>query len=437
MGKRRGAAIRAKKRADAAALELADAQIEHKELARFEAKPDDELFVIDTIAPKPSKTALIKANDQKARGVKLSQVKQSKRNRISEKDERQVKKLMEIHSKEKIMELAKGDTVRQQKRKKAKRVAGTSSTDFDLWGTKEETVIRPVSNTGVAPAAGTAPIQFQTVLKSSLRKDIQQPAVLSKRLQKDRRIVGKRKPLSIRVEKAQPGQSYRPDEEQHQDVIGEALSIELKRKEALEAKQKPVGGGGLSEETLALMVGSSDDESSDEDEDSEVEVDTNQVVKKRQEKLTRAQRNKRKRVKAQEVNRKERKRAKKLLDSIQDVRSIAKNLRKEDAEKYERRKEIHSLKEEEKNEPSGKDVFEKLANLDPLHTPSLPVALSSELKDGSLRTVKPKGNLLTDRMESLISRNMANRRNIKKKNLVQGKKRKLKSSQKLTEYMLD
>ena len=337
------------------------------------------------------------------------------------------------------MELAKGDQVRRQKRKKAKRVAETSCTDFDLWDTNKDTIIKPISNTGVAPAAGTAPVQFQTVLKSSLRKDIQQPAVFSKRQQKDRRIVEKSKPLSVRVEKAQPGQSYRPDEEQHQDVIGEALSIELKRKEAIEAKKKPVGGGGLSEQTLALMVGSSDDESSDDDEEeegSEAEVNTNQVVKKRKDKLTRAQRNKKKRVRAQEVALQDKKRAKRLLDSIQDVRSVAKKLRKQDADKYERRKEIHSLKEEERKKPSGKDVFEKLANLDPLHAPSLPVALSSELKDGTLRTVKPKGNLLTDRMESLISRNMANRRNVTKKNLILGKKRKLKSSQKLTEFML-
>ena len=438
MGKKRGAAIRAKKRADAAAQELADARIDRSELARFESKPDDELFVIDKVAPQPSKTALLKAEGRKARELKLEKVKQSKRDRVSEKDERQVRKLMEVHSKEKIIELAIGDKVRRQTRKKARRVPGTACTDFDLWKSNEDTIIQPKINTGVAPAAGTAPVQFEVVSKSSLRRDIQQPATLSKRLQKDRQIVKKNKPQSLQVEKAQPGQSYRPDKEQHQDVIGEALSIELKRKEAVEEKNKPVGGGGMSEKTLELIVGSSDDESSDDEGDiSDTDLNKNIVVKKRQEKLTRAQRNKKKRMKAQEVTLQEKKRAKKFLDSIQDVRSVAKKLRKEDAEKCESRKEIQTLKDEKKNQIIGKEVFEQLANLDPLNAPSLPVALSSELKNGTLRTVKPKGNLLTDRMESMISRNMANRKNVTKKNLVQGKKRKLKSSQKLTEFMLD
>ena len=59
----------------------------------------------------------------------------------------------------------------------------------------------------------------------------------------------------------------------------------------------------------------------------------------------------------------------------------------------------------------------------------MPFALTEELKEtggGRLRTVRPKGSLLKDRMESLGARGLANRRTLQKKNVVQGKRRKMK-----------
>ena len=190
---------------------------------------------------------------------------------------------------------------------------------------------------------GTAPLRFHSVTKHSLRKDVQQPAKLSKRQLDARRRAESSARNSIKVEPAQPGQSYRPDEEQHQDVIGEALSIELRRKEALDYRNAPVGGGKMSEETLALLVGSSDEESSD-DEDDDVEM-TN-VRHKRKEKLTRAQRNKQKRVKAEAFLLQEKRSKKKHLSQFDYSKTVHKELRKESTAQIARREEINALKAE-------------------------------------------------------------------------------------------
>jgi nucleolar protein 53 len=435
MGKRRRAAIKAKKRADEAASKLLDQTIDNQESARYEAKEDNELFVLDSAAD-PSVAIVSKKQKRKQEQQKKSSLdlKQSKKNRISEKDERQIRKILDRHSASVVMSLARGNKERLQQRKRTKRTAGIAKANFDLWGEEGSTSgkgtggtkLMPVK-TGVAAAGGTAPIVFQAVSKTSLRKDVQQPAILSNKQRKMRQKLKAKARQSISVELAQPGQSYRPDEEQHQDVIGEALSIELRRKEALDYAKAPIGGGQMSERTLSLLVGSSDEESSDDEDDDDTEMISANKAIKREEKLTRAQRNKQKRVKALETELQARKRAKKLLHELHETGHISKQIKKKEAERILQKEEIKAIKEEERSKPIGINVLEKLSQLDPIHAPSMPVALTEELKGGSLRTVKPKGSLLTDRMESLVSRKMANRKALVKKKVVQGKRRKMKS----------
>ena len=67
-----------------------------------------------------------------------------------------------------------------------------------------------------------------------------------------------------------------------------------------------------------------------------------------------------------------------------------------------------------------------MANEIPIDAPTYPVALTSELKSGSLRTIKPKGSLVTDRMASFQDRDMAAKKQTKRKRRAQGKRRKLK-----------
>ena len=459
MGKKRGAVIRAKKRADEAAEELLNQTIENKESAQYEAKSNEELFTIDKTADvatalasqKTKKRSLRESSSSSTSSTSTLTLKQGKKNRISEMDERKIHEMLKKHSKEAIIDLANANEERMKQRKRMKRTAGTAKANFDLWGDGDNhnnknsgstnkrqpsgkvngggTKIIPVK-VGIASAAGTAPIIFKEVSKASLRKDIQQPAAISnkelKRKEREKEMARK----TVQIELAQPGQSYRPDEEQHQDVIGEALGIELRRKEAEEYKSAPIGGGRMNQRTLSLLIHSSDEESSDDDGDEEDNDDENMksraVSLKRKEKLTRAQRNKQKRVRAMQVELEERKKAKQFLHTFQDAKKISKEIKKKEAEHIARKQEINALKEEKLSKPLGVNIIDQISKLDPINAPSLPVALTDELKDGSLRTIKPKGSLLTDRVESMISRKMAHRKTLEKKRIVNGKRRNMK-----------
>ena len=437
MAKKRGAALRAKKRGDEAAEELIEKTIETEEVSKFEAKADEDLFMIDTRPDAAAAMSLAtkKRKPSESRTASLN-VAQTKKNRISEIDSRQIRKMMNTHSSEQVVSIAAATEVRTKQARRSRRNPGTANAAFDLWDdvapANEETKMVVVTS-GVRGHAGTAPLSFQAVAKSLLRKDIQQPAKMSKKRLKVRSQLKKTAQSSIRVEPAQPGQSYRPDEEQHQDAIGEALSIELRRKEALDYKNTPIGGGKMSEQTLALLIHTDDEESSDEEGD---EGETINTRHKRKEKLTKAQRNKQKRVKALEVELKERRLKKKLLHQFDESKKVSKEVRKTEAAKVARRDELNALKAEKMAKPLGVNYLGKLSELDPINAPSLPVALSSELQGGSLRTVKPKGSLLTDRMESMISRKMANRKAAHKKTVVHGKKRKNMKGGKGREYLL-
>jgi len=67
-----------------------------------------------------------------------------------------------------------------------------------------------------------------------------------------------------------------PYSEHHQDLIGEALAVELKREDAIKETRRSLKE--MSEETLAVLVGSDDDEDDDEegsDDDGEGDDDVN------------------------------------------------------------------------------------------------------------------------------------------------------------------
>ena len=59
---------------------------------------------------------------------------------------------------------------------------------------------------------------------------------------------------------------------------------------------------------------------------------------------------------------------------------------------------------------AGKDVELCAAQQDPVHAPTLPVALPAELLGRSLRTLKPKGSLAADRALSMAVRGQIQKR---------------------------
>ena len=94
------------------------------------------------------------------------------------------------------------------------------------------------------------------------------------------------------------------------------------RQDAQDYLEEPLSKG-MSEETRAFLTV----DSSSEEEDSEPEDATAAITPpiKRKEKLPRAQRNRQKRIRAQQVEEEKRKRAKKLMKSYGEAKTVAKN----------------------------------------------------------------------------------------------------------------
>jgi len=440
MGKRgkQGAKLRAKKRADAVGLEIVAQVAEDVDLqtVALTKKSNEDLFVIDTVGNDGS------FKNKKKRILSEEEKRKNKKHRVSEKDERQIKKLLACHGKEGVVGLNDKHQARLNQKKKARRMIGTAKTTFDLWDqvdaphNNNQTPQTVLKLSGSASAGGIAPSYITTVSKQSLRKDVQQPAAISNKVRKSRNAAKKTARSTLAVEVAQPGQSYLPDIEQHQDTIGEALNIELRRNEILDYNKTPISNNGLSEETLKIMVGSSDEDSDDDDDDDDDAMDTATTVRKKKEKMTRAQRNKQSRVREEQRQLSARKKRKKFLNSLAEARSLEKKIKKQDTANQNKRETIKTLKEEERAKPLGINVFSNRSNADPLYVPALPVALTEDIqKDSALRTVKPKGSLLTDRVQSMMARNMIYGKTKAKKAAILGKRRKMKSG-KHREYIL-
>ena len=251
MGKKskQGSALRTKQRTDLAARETQ--QVEAAEIAsgRPSSRSDSELFVLDTDARnvghlQPPK----KKRKYDANGNRLP------KNRVSEKDGRKAKALLEAHGDAGVLALAEEGRVRMEKRGRARRLAGRARAEFDLWdedasdprATKSRIAVRAVTSGPAAPG-GTSNVSVDLRLRTPGDGTI--PAVPanppSNKLLKARDSGVRSARPSVAVDVAAPGQSYRPDPEAHQDALGRAVHIELKRKEDEEYKKAPVGGGGV------------------------------------------------------------------------------------------------------------------------------------------------------------------------------------------------
>jgi nucleolar protein 53 len=404
--KKTGAALRAKKRIQEATHELQEQQAAQAETAHVVNKPNEELFVLDTTA------ALV------VPGLAADKKKGKGRKGLSRVDTGKINALLEKHDAKELQQIVKNNKARADRAKKRQKVIGNINANFDLWGgdsaltttqkKKQKTMSTTAPGIGTS-MAGTAPPAHVTLNKN-------QPAMPHQK---------KNKMLALQV--AHSGQSYHPDTLQHEDVLGEALAVELRRTQVENYKNAPLSSG-MSAKTKSLLLG--DGDSSSEDEDGDEMVDEDELVsKKKVEKLTKAQRNKQKRHRALEMEIADRKKQKKLLNSVQNLKKWKKELTKEEQEQKERQQVLAQLKKDSER-TLGHNVWERKSSKRfdaPLHVPTLPVALRGELQS-SLRSVQPKGSLLQDRMESLCDRNMTTtkQRGGDKRTIVQGKKRKRK-----------
>lgn len=385
MGKRvRGAALRAKQRAKAALDQLQEKQAEEVARLPIATKPDEQLFVLDTKGDKALKATL--------EPLQLASSKKKKTTGPSEKDLKKIEKLRSKHSPEKLKELAKQTRLLQQTtRRRTTSLRNKTKPDFDLWDSSSSSADNNASSAaavaikpGIGSAlAGTAPAHVTP-----------KPTV----------VVKKKQP-QVAVDVAKAGQSYHPDPKAHQTLIETAVSVEVRRNDAIQEKQTPLARG-MSEETRALLLGDDSSEDESEDEGSAADGPVGPVPK-RTDKLTRAQRNKLKRLRQEKAILEKRKKEKQLLKQVGELPRYKKELKRQEKERLERKLE-ESSKKQEASLP-GKDIDVKLSQEDPIQAPTVPVALQSELRS-SLRAIKPKGSVVADRVMSLRDRKMAAKR---------------------------
>ena len=223
----------------------------------------------------------------------------------------------------------------------------------------------------------------------------------------------------VSVDVAKGGQSYRPDPQQHQTVLRQALTVEERRNQAEIDRNKPISPG-MSEETKALLLGDSDDDDDDNDscnENDKVEMELN-VFHKQRDKLTRAQRNKQKRLRQEEQERMNIKKRRIMDNQVYSITRIKKqvNMEKEQEQKRQEQKRLHvQEKVTMNNQQLGTEMELKVSQQDPEMAPTYPVVLTNEMTRQQrqqqqdcygLRTIIPKGNLITDRMVSYALRNL-------------------------------
>jgi len=218
---------------------------------------------------------------------------------------------------------------------------------------------------------------------------------------------------AVAVEVAKAGQSYHPDSEAHQKIIERAVQLELRRESAIRQSKSPLAKG-LTEETRAILLGDSDtDESSDNDDEAEgdegLAKNDSEVAFKAvptKEKLTRAQRNKQKRLRSERKELEKQKLLKKRMNQVGELPRFKKELKRKEKELEEKRQERLRAQEEARKKLRGVNLEEAVSKQNPITAPTVPVTLDvatakeGEVTSSSLRTLRPKGDPLTERMLS-------------------------------------
>ena len=470
---RRGATLRATRRANVANQQLEHALSERNEETRLLSKDDADLFVLDTTRLGGGGGGVGESrydNKRRRRDGAMEGKGNSEKTRImkhehSEREERQIKRLIRLHGKEGTIALANEGRARTVARTAGGGGAKLTSTgilastrpSFDLWGdSRPNTTTTTTSKKAKAKGKGRTSAAASSIASTTVNAAAAgaRAAVVSS---------AKNIPPRLAVEVAHPGQSYRPDVEQHQDAIGVALSIEIRRNEALEYRETPVSDG-ISDHVKMYMIDGDATTDDDDDDDDDTDDEGEEVgggggdgrigmssARREKGKLTRAQRNKQKRVKAEHVEIKERRERKAFLHQANEVKIHDRAVRRAEIDSADRRDELNRLRAEKMSKPLGSDVWCGSSRKDPISAPALPVALTEELMGndgggegsvgvgGSLRTMMPKGSIVTDRVESMAARNMINKRRASEgRRIVQGKKRNnnVRGPEGGTEYML-
>eukprot|EP00938_MAST-03A_sp_MAST-3A-sp1_P003243 g3243.t1 len=265
------------------------------------------------------------------------------------------------------------DDLKMKRRKKEPRmekVRKSSEKTFNLWGS---------SNSA----------------KTKKKKGL--PHTNKNRMRRRNNLVVRSQPKISPVVVPKTGVSYNPSKEAHEDAIAEAAAKEISRYARLESEKMP---------EVNRYVGNSEEEEEEEEEDEEAEVTENDEMETTTQttkvKMTRTQRNRQRRVREAELERMRRKSEKSLKHELHIANTISKEIDKAEKKREERKQIRNELRKEALENPNKREIY--IGGKKHLHEPITDIALSDELQ-GSVRKMKPQGNLLKDRWYSMLERN--------------------------------
>ncbi|XP_057315543.1 ribosome biogenesis protein NOP53-like [Hydractinia symbiolongicarpus] len=219
------------------------------------------------------------------------------------------------------------------------------------------------------------------------------------------------KPVTVGVGKSdigavsipEPGASYNPDYDSHQELLEKANAIEVKKtmeREKLNRKVKSVSVKELKKQSKLWLKEMSeglfqevDNTSANSDEGEITDVVKSNMSNKLK---TLKTRRKAKTVKEEERERLKLKDVKKKLNDINRIKTFKKEIRKVEQLSATRQKKRVEEKMKTRTKRLGRHKYEDQG---------ITVQLSEDLT-GSLRELKPTGNLLEDRFKSLQKRNI-------------------------------
>ncbi|KAI5820935.1 ribosome biogenesis protein Nop53/GLTSCR2 [Pyronema omphalodes] len=207
------------------------------------------------------------------------------------------------------------------------------------------------------------------------------------------------------VRQPHAGISYNPDYDAWDTLIKEegAKEVEVEKKRlAVEAEAARIAA--LAEESEKDMLDEDEDESSDEeDEDEDADSDEENKKPVQPQRKTQAQRNKEAKQKKLEQEREEKKKLKQQERELMLVKKYAKDIKKQERERQAALAAKAALPEDDEKNPQIM-LKKKLGKIGLPRAP-LELQLPDELAD-SLRTLKPEGNVLSDRFRSLRERGL-------------------------------
>eukprot|EP00638_Chattonella_subsalsa_P008331 CAMPEP_0117749634 /NCGR_PEP_ID=MMETSP0947-20121206/9846_1 /TAXON_ID=44440 /ORGANISM="Chattonella subsalsa, Strain CCMP2191" /LENGTH=364 /DNA_ID=CAMNT_0005567561 /DNA_START=31 /DNA_END=1125 /DNA_ORIENTATION=- len=317
--------------------EFMDHILEETQQQVMEGKTDSELFVIDKVGSKRKRRIASFMKDQKAKGL----------DKVSKHEQKKMEKLIQTGA-TKVAEVKK---------------QGKKEPEYDLWGTDAPELVTETKR-----------------ISKHLTK-------IGPKVKKKAEAAKKATVLSMH-----PGQSYNPQTDAHQEMLGMALAVELDREEAKKQAQAPLSTG-LSAQTKELLMNEEDYESSEEEDNAE----ESKTLRKTSRRKKRSDRNRHRRKKFEDLKTVEKKREKKILKDINRITEINQDLEEEEEESKQKQEVMKKWKE-------GAEQEKLLANIkkDPIKADALVVPLSDELH-GTMRQMKNKGSLIKEHMEKLIT----------------------------------